>query len=164
MPEQVLPVEAQALPAGGEQVVDYEALYKTQQDRLAKAEEAARNYKTAALKYKKAAKDEPAGAEITDQVELFRQIAREEQANSTVEQERKSLEDLNLKMARELREAKLALANKATSTPASQASGASDLKPADNTFSPEKLAALKARGWDDKKIEMFKKNLSKASA
>lgn len=31
----------------------------------------------------------------------------------------------------------------------------------DNTLSPDQIATLKAKGWDDKKIELFKKNLSK---
>lgn len=33
----------------------------------------------------------------------------------------------------------------------------------DNIVTPQQIAALKARGWDDKKIEAYKANLRKHS-
>lgn len=141
-----------------EQTTDYEVLYKEQQARLQKAEEEARNLRKGYNKFKAIAKEkEQDEIDQPDQLEMMRQIAREELMTSTVEQERRKLEDMNLKMARDLKEAKLALANKAPTKSASGA-GSSGVEVQDNYLSPDQLANLKSRGWDDARIEAFKKN------
>ncbi len=63
---------------------------------------------------------------------------------------------------KENKEAKLALANK-TGTPSSIGSHTESKVVGDTLVTPEQIAAFKARGWDDKKIERYKKNLLKNS-
>ena len=139
--------------------IDYEALLKEQAARLAKAEEAAANYKKGMLKYKSQVKQD--SGDEPDQMEMMRQVAEEVLTTSEVSQEKKRLEEMMLQQARELKEAKLALANR-SQTQTSQGSGSSGSTPtADKELSPEQIAALKARGWDEKKIEKFKENRKK---
>lgn len=63
---------------------------------------------------------------------------------------------------KESAEMKIALANK--SGMGNMGSGSNqELPPTpETTLTVEQLASLKARGWDDKKIEQFKKNLNKS--
>ncbi len=151
MAEEIKP-EVKPEAGAGEQVVDYEALYKEQSERLRTAEEAARNLRKGYDKYKAIAKAKEDDEE-PDAVEVARQIVQEELAKSTVSQERQKLEDLNLKMARELKEARLAVASKQTVASTGMGSGQGGLEVKTDYFSQEQVESLKKRGFSPEMIK-----------
>jgi hypothetical protein len=64
---------------------------------------------------------------------------------------------------KENKELKLALANRKQVDNSSVGTGSSEPIPVkDNFLSPAQINDLKSKGWDDKKIELFRKNLAKA--
>ncbi len=128
-------------------------------EKAALIEESA-NYKLAYLKEKK--KKEEVDLEENDE-ERTRRIAREEVANSKISQIDSEKEALLKKIAKENSELKLALQNKTTTPPASIGSHSEGIAPQDTTITPEQMAAFKARGWTEKDIERYKKNLQKNS-
>ncbi len=156
MAEEVKPVE----PVAGTET-DWEAEYKAQAERLAKAEKAAADYR----KSYKLAKKEAVIEEAVDQpdpVEIAKQAAREVLAESAVLDEKNKLEALNLKMARELKEAKVALNNKAGMAATSAGSGQGGAVEAKSGFwSAEQVAEMKKRGFSD---EMIKTAAQRAAA
>lgn len=117
------------------------------------------NYKVAYLKEKKKNEGlEP--IEETDD-ERVRRIVREEQARdrvNAIDAETKALLEKTLKENKELR---LAHQNKPTNH--STGAGGSTEQPivVSTIVTPEQIAAFKARGWTDKDIERYKKNLQK---
>lgn len=145
--------------------VDYEAVVSQLLDENKKLATERENYRKGMLQAKgKTPKEAQATMETAEDLDAM--IDRKVQEKMLGTQQviaAQKLEETVKSMAKQLKEAKLALANKAGASTTVQPNGSSDLKPTtDNFFSPEKLAALKAKGWDDKKIEMFKKNLAKA--
>lgn len=141
---------------------DYLADLKAKDERIAKLQQERDNYKSGMLKYKKQS-DKP--EEPTDE-DRFRQIAREEMLNSQLGQAYAEKDALAQKMAKELSEAKVALANKSQ---ISNIPGGSS-QPND-VINVEKLTAeqkadleksAKKIGADPKKyIERFLQNLEK---
>ncbi len=67
------------------------------------------------------------------------------------------------KALKENKELKLANANKATTPPQAIGTHSEGIKSLDTTITPEQLAAFKAKGWSDKDIERYKKNLARYS-
>lgn len=121
------------------------------------------NWKVAALKYKKKAKaqadyeDNEEEDGETDE-ERMRRIAGEALAQSRlmeIAQEQDSLIKKALKENKELRASQAAKNTKPTSI-----GSHSEGEPVkDTTVTPEQHDAFKARGWTDKDIERYKKNL-----
>jgi hypothetical protein len=60
-------------------------------------------------------------------------------------------------------ELKLTLKNKSNGIPTSVGSHTEGYQVQDTSVTPEQLAAFKSRGWSDKDIERYKKNLNKNS-
>lgn len=127
----------------------------------AKAIEEAANYKLAFLKEKnKSAPEEHFEGESED--DRIRRITREELSHNkiaAIDLERESLLKQALKENKEL---KLAHLNK-TPLPNSDTSHSEGPKVLDTIVTPEQVAAFKARGWDDQKIERYKQNYRKQS-
>lgn len=115
------------------------------------------NYKLAYLKEKK--KNDDFGSEESED-ERVRRIVREEAAVSRLSQIDGEKEALFQKTLRENKELRLANQNKPSNT--STGAGASTEQPlvVSTVITNEQLAAFKARGWTDKDIERYKKNLS----
>jgi hypothetical protein len=65
------------------------------------------------------------------------------------------------KALKENKELKLANLNKTKVPPASVGSHNESIPATDTSITPEQMSAFKARGWSDKDIERYKKNLRK---
>jgi len=150
--------------------VDYEALYKEQAEKTAKAEQDARNFREGYEKWKGIAKrvereKETEGQDNFDQTSDVSQLVQQEVqralAETTAVQERKKLEELNMTMARELKEAKLALKNRSQVSMTAQGSGASSAEVQDRYLSPELIAEFKSKGKSDEWIQRFKETKRK---
>lgn len=122
----------------------------------AKLIEEGSNYKVAYLKEKK--KNGGIDPEETED-EKMRRIAREVAAENRINAIDSEKEALLQKTLRENKELKLAIQNKAPGS--STAGGGSSEQPEvkSTLVTEEQLAAFKARGWTDKDIERYKKNL-----
>jgi hypothetical protein len=135
---------------------DPEQLLQEANARIAKLAEERDNYKRGMLMAKgKLDKDDD-----DNQQPDIREIAREEARAMLAEtdfgkavQER---DELITRIAKENKELKLAIGNR-PGTGTSQGGNQESEKPKDNTLSEAQERDLRARGWDDKKIEHFKK-------
>lgn len=117
------------------------------------------NYRLAYLKEKKK-NETPEEIDETEE-ERIRRITREELAQtriSAIDSEKEALFQKTLKENKELR---LAAQNKIPDR-ASAAGAHTEVPTVTSTLvTAEQLAAFKARGWSDKDIERYKKNLQK---
>ena len=119
------------------------------------------NYKLAYLKEKKK-NDDLNNPDETDD-ERVRRITREELANARLGEIDKEKEALLQKTLKENKELRLANQNKPANS--STGAGGSTEQPivVSTVVTPEQIAAFKARGWTEKDIERYKKNLQKNS-
>ncbi len=138
-------------------VDDTEAKIATLEAEKAKLTEEAANWKIAALKEKAKAKEE--GTNV-DEDERMRHIAQETLANSRLAEIAREQDTIIKKALKENKELKLALMN-GKGPNAAQGSHSEGQPVRDTLVTPEQMASFKARGWDDKKIERYKKNLVK---
>lgn len=115
------------------------------------------NYRLAYLK--EVDKNKDLSNETED--EKIRRVVREEQANSTLAQFDKEKEALLQKALKENKELKLAQMNKTGAPPASIGSHSEGEPVRDTLVSADQMAAFKAKGWSDKDIERYKKNLQR---
>jgi len=124
----------------------------------AKAIEEAANYKLGLLKAKgKNADDELLPDDETEE-ERIRRIVKEENAAKTIASVNAGKDELLVRLAKENKELKLAQANKLP-PPSSDAPHNEGPRVQDTVITQEQLTAFKARGWTDKDIERYKKNL-----
>jgi hypothetical protein len=141
---------------------DAEARIAALEAEKAKLTEEGANWKVAALKYKSKAKDDGSNDD-EDMEDKMRRIAAEALATSRlaeIAQEQQAIINTALKENKEL---KLAQLNK-TGTPLAAIGTHSESTPVrDTAVTPDQMAAFKARGWTDKDIERYKKNLQKYS-
>lgn len=119
------------------------------------------NYQVAYLKEKKRKEDDD--DEPISGSDEMRRIAREELANSRLVEIAQQQDEIIKKALKENKELKLAHLNK-TNTPLASIGTHSESQPVKDTLvTPEQMSAFKARGWTDKDIERYKKNLQKYS-
>lgn len=116
------------------------------------------NYKVAYLKEKK--KNEQLDPDETDE-ERIRRITREELSNRRITEIDTEKEELLKKTIRENKELKLAIQNKSPNSSSASGTHSENPEVVSTTITPEQLAAFKARGWTEKDIERYKKNLLK---
>ena len=122
--------------------------------------EEAANYKMAYLKEKK--KNERDEAELEEsEDDRMRRIANETLANSRLAEIAREQDAIIKQALKENKELKLAQMNKISGTPTAVGSHTETKTVPDTLVTEEQLAAFRARGWDDKKIERYKKNLIK---
>ena len=119
------------------------------------------NYKLAYLKEKK--KNDELDLTNESDEERVRRITREELASQRLTQIDSEKEALLQKTLKENKELRLANQNKPTNFATS--SGGSTEQPivTSTIVTPEQINAFKARGWSDKDIERYKRNLAKNS-
>lgn len=154
-----------APPAGGDQATvpsspteqDLVGQLALKEKELEKVRSERDNYKTGLLK----AKGKIAGDEEIDNIELMRQIAKEESLTILEERLTADRQAIINKALKENAELKLALKNKNGTPPASIGVHSESQNVQDGIVTPEQVASLKARGWDDAKFEAYKKNLRK---
>jgi hypothetical protein len=122
------------------------------------------NYRKGMLKAKGKLQEEE--DEVLPQPQLAETIEKIVSEKLLATQESQNLikqEELVKKALKENRELKLALANRSNLDNSGSGSGGGDIPAVkENFLAPAQIQALKARGWDDKKIELFKKNMAKA--
>lgn len=129
---------------------DYTALIASKDEEIA-------NWKAAALKYKNKAKQGGLDPDEDEEARIKR-IVDERLANSEIARLSKEKDAIIAKALKENKELKLANMNK-PDVPASSGAHSEAQPVKDTLITPEQLAALKAKGWSDKDIERYKKNL-----
>ncbi len=137
---------------------DVEAKIAALEADKAKAIEEAANWKVAALKAKSKKPEEDFEDETEE--ERISRIVNEKMAATKIAAIDSEKEALLKKLAKENKELKLANANK-TVTPVSTGTHSEGQVVKDTIITPEQSAAFKARGWTEKDIERYKKNLQK---
>ncbi len=161
---QEAPVSAAVAPTATE--VDYEAVLAEKDAALAKVQQERDNYRKGLLKAKgKLPEDNQSDTDEPEEQEtLTRRIVREEML-TTKEAQLQSEKDAALKaVLKRNKELETALKSRSDITSVS-GTGSNQEKPEgkkDNFFSNEQLASLRAKGYDDKKIEALKKNMQNA--
>ncbi len=134
---------------------DKEAKIATLESEKAQLTEEMSNWKMAALKAKSKAKEE--GNE-PDEDERMAIIARKTLAESRLAEIAREQDTIIQKALKENKELKLAMMNK-NREPGAAIGGHSEAPSVQDTLiTPDQMAAFKARGWDDKKIERYKRN------
>lgn len=148
-------VDPKVVPPTPTESEDEKKIKQLESDKAALIVEAS-NYKVAFLKEKSKNEVDP---DETDE-ERIRRITQEELTKNKISQIDAEKEKLLQKVLKDNSELKLALMNK-TEKPA--ADGIHNENPVvkDTIITPEQLAAFKAKGWSDKDIERYKKNLQK---
>lgn len=143
--------------------VDYEAELAKKDAEIAKVRDERENYKKGLLKAKGKLPDEDDNS-LNDEEDIDSKVKRlvQEQLLETREAQTLAEKDvLVLNLAKKNKELTLALKNRAqVSSNSGQGSNQEKVESkSDNILSNDQLSSLKARGWDDKKIEEYKKNL-----
>ena len=140
---------------------DLEVKIKALEDEKAQLIENEANYKLAYLKEKSRNKE---NFEDESEDDKIRRISKETLAESRIAEITKE-QDVLLKTAlKENKELKLAQLNKTTTTPpAGMGTSTESQQVRDTLVTPEQMTAFKAKGWSDKDIERYKKNLIKYS-
>lgn len=114
------------------------------------------NWKVAALKYKN-------GENQEDDEERMTRIAQKALSDSRLAEIAREQQAIITKALKENRELKLAHLNKTPVVPAAQGTHSEATPVRDTLVTQEQLAAFKAKGWSDKDIERYKKNLQRYS-
>lgn len=129
--------------------------------RYAKLEEEKENYRKAYLKSETARKSQ----EDSDAPEDSRmeEVARKVLADSRLAEIAREQDTIIQKTLKENKELKLANLNKTGGVAASVGSSTESTPVRDTLVTPDQSAAFKAKGWTDKDIERYKKNLQKNS-
>jgi hypothetical protein len=157
----IVPAETEVKVSTVDTSVDLEARNTALEAEKSRLIEEAANYKMAYLKEKKRKEsedDEPA----TGDDDRLRKIAREELANSRLSEIAVEQDAIIQKALKENKELKLAQMNRQTSQPSAAIGTHSESQPVrDTLITPEQMTAFKARGWTDKDIERYKKNLNR---
>jgi lysozyme family protein len=135
---------------------DYESRISTLEAEKNRLIEESANWKMAAMKAKSKQVDFSDENESDD--DRMRRIATEAVANSRLAEITREQEAIIKKALRENSELKLAISNK-TGVSASTGSHTESVPVVGTQITPEQLTAFKAKGWSDKDIERYKKNL-----
>jgi hypothetical protein len=127
--------------------------------RFAQLEAEKENYRKAYLK--EAAKSKP-NAEDFDEDDKMAEVAKRVLAESRLAEIAREQDTLIKTVLKENKELKLAHSNKNNTPPATTGSSTETTSVVrDSSISPDQLAYFKSKGWDDKKIAIYKKNLAK---
>lgn len=139
---------------------DTEARIALLEAEKAKAIEEASNYQLAFMKEKQKNASKGDFEDETEE-EKIRRITREELSQTKIAQIDAEKEALLKKVIKENKELRLAHLNNTNTPPATLGTHSEGFKVTDTSITPEQLSAFKARGWSDKDIERYKKNLQK---
>lgn len=144
---------------------DFEAELAEKDAAIAKIAIEKENYRLGMLKAKKKlpVEDENYG-EADDKPDIEAMVAHQVQiqlANSTEARLLAEKDAITRNLAQQNRELRTALKNKDQTISSGQGSSTEGKEVGDNYFSAEQLTGLKAKGWDDKKIQALKENMQK---
>lgn len=155
MNEENKATETKVEPIATPVVEDYETKVAQLEAEKTKFIEQRENYRKAEAKYK-------AKVDDTDESEddRIQRVVDERLAQSNLARITKEQDEIIAKALKENKELKLALANK-PGVSASAGTHSEGQKVMDTLVTSDQLAAFKAKGWNDKDIENYKKNLLK---
>lgn len=153
------PVDTPAAAAPQTSADDSEAKIASLEAEKAKLIEESANYKLGMMKAKGKAKEDTE----EDEDARMERIARKALADSRLADIAREQDAIIKAALKENRELKLAYLNKDTTPPAGIGSHNESTPVRDTLVTPEQAAAFKQRGWTDKDIERYKKNLNKYS-
>jgi len=147
--------------------VDYEAILAEKDAELAKIKVEKENYRKGMLIAKgKLPEENYLDNDSTEtQEDMVRRVTREELLATKEAQLLAEKEAAIKAQSKRIKELEVALKNRGQIS-ISSGTGSNQEKPEgkkDNYFSNEQINALKARGYDDKKIELLKKNMTKVN-
>jgi len=125
--------------------------------RIARLEEEKENYRKAYLKSESKRKESDDSESDDDRIQ---RIVDERLAQSNLARITKEQDEIISKALKENKELKLALANK-PGVSVSTGIHSEGRKVTDTLITADQLAFFKAKGWDEKTIELYKKNLLK---
>lgn len=123
-----------------------------------KAIEEAANYKLAYLKQKNKQTFDPDEETEEERVNRLVQERLTQERLAKLDADKEALLQQALKENKEL---KLANLNKQTTPPAAVGTHSEGIPVTSTLITPDQIAAFKARGWTDKDIERYKRNLQK---
>ena len=152
-------------PSQTQPEVDYEAELQKKDAEIAKVREEKDNYRKGMLKAKGKLPEEDDNSSEEDLDSKIDRKVQERLLQTREAQVQSEKDALVLSLAKKNKELTLALKNRGQIN-TSSGQGSNQERPegkVDNVLSNDQLASLKARGWDDKKIEEFKKNLNKVN-
>lgn len=138
---------------------DLEAKNAALEAEKARLIEEAANYKMAYLK----AKSRNGGSDAEEETEddRVKRIVAEQLSESRLAQINSEQESLLRKALKENNELKLAQLSKTGTPPAATGTHSESAAVQDTLVTPEQMTAFKNRGWTDKDIERYKKNLGR---
>lgn len=153
--------QAQAAPVAVESGIDFEQAYNSLSEEYKQLETEKENYRKGMLKAKGKIKNEDDSAASEDIESIIdRKVA--EKVISQRELDLKARENALIKQAfAKNKELSLALKNRSQQGSSMGVHSEGTVTTNDRMLSPDQISSLKAKGWDDKKIELFKKNLNK---
>ncbi len=117
------------------------------------------NYKNAYLKESKKPKTEDFDENEEDRME---QVAKKVLSESRLAEIAREQDAIIQKALKENKELKLAQMNK-TTVPGAMGTHSESVMVTDTLITPDQMKSLQAKGWSDKDIERYKKNLQKNS-
>ncbi len=142
--------------------VDYEAELTKANDKISKISEERDNYRRGMLKAKGKLPEEDDNSSNGEDIDAkIDRVVKERLLAESEARAQAEKDALVLSLAKRNKELTLALKNKGQAS-SSSGIGSNQEQPegkTDNLISNDQVNALKARGWDDKKIEEFKKNI-----
>lgn len=159
--EETKATEANVETIASQETIDNEAEFARLEAEKNKAIEEAANYKLAYLKEKK--KKEDFVDEDEDEEAKIRRITTETLAESRLAEIARQQDEIIKKALKENKELKLAQLNKTGMPPASMGTHSESTPVRDTLVTPEQMTAFKAKGWSDKDIERYKKNIQRYS-
>ncbi len=159
-------VVAESAPAQSTEV-DYEAVLAQKDAELAKVREEKDNYRKGLLKAKGyIPENSQSDADDSEDSDTRTRRIVQETLLATREAQLEAEKDDTIKASiKRIKELETALKNRGQITSTS-GEGSNQDKPEgkkDNYFSNDQIAALRAKGYDDKKIELLKKNMTKVN-
>lgn len=121
----------------------------------------AANYKVAFLKEKRKKENLDTDGDEESGEDMMRRIASETLAQSRIAEIAQEQDVIIKKALKENKELKLARLNNTTTPPATVGTHNESVAVKDTLVTADQLAAFKAKGWSDKDIERYKRNLQK---
>ncbi len=159
--------QPETVVAQSTQEVDYESVLKQKDDELAQVRQERENYKKGMLKAKgKLPEEYQTDTDTPEDMEAIIDRKVTEKLLSTKEAQLQAEKDQAMRaVLKRNRELEVALKNRGQ-VGSGTGIGSNQEKPEgklDNYFSNEQIQALRAKGYDDKKIEQAKANMKKVS-
>lgn len=148
------------------QEVDYEAELAKKDAELAKTRQERENYRKGMLKAKGKIPDEDDNSSNDEDLDAKIDRKVQERLLETSEARIQADKDALIQsMAKRNRELTIAIRNRGQISDGTGQGSNQDKAPGrtDNTLSNDQIASLKSKGWSDKKIEEFKRNLTKGN-